>query len=102
MIVLGRFDIAYATSAMNRFNMSPREGLMKAVKKILAISQDFLTGRIIVDTTYPDHSIYPVEENPNWKDFYPDDEEEIPNDLPMSKGTKVRMTVYVDADHAHD
>jgi hypothetical protein len=29
-------------------------------------------------------------------------EEEIPNDLPMSKGPKVRMTVYVDADHAHD
>jgi hypothetical protein len=24
------------------------------------------------------------------------------NDLPMSKGPKVRMTVYVDADHAHD
>ena len=25
IIVLGRFDIAYATSAMSRFNMSPRE-----------------------------------------------------------------------------
>jgi hypothetical protein len=37
-----------------------------------------------------------------WKDFYLDAEEEIPNDLPMSKGTKFRMTVYVDVDHAHD
>jgi hypothetical protein len=35
-------------------------------------------------------------------EFYPDAEEEIPNDLPVSKGPKVRMTVYVDADHAHD
>jgi hypothetical protein len=26
IIVLGRFDIAYATSAMSRFNMLPREG----------------------------------------------------------------------------
>jgi hypothetical protein len=26
----------------------------------------------------------------------------IPNDLPTPKGPKVRMTVYVDADHAHD
>jgi hypothetical protein len=25
MIVLGRFDVAYATSAMSRFNMLPRE-----------------------------------------------------------------------------
>ena len=28
--------------------------------------------------------------------------EEIPNDLPQEKGKPVRMTVYVDADHAHD
>jgi hypothetical protein len=31
--VLGRFDIAYATSAMSRLNMSPREGHKKAVKE---------------------------------------------------------------------
>jgi hypothetical protein len=36
LIVLGRFDIAYATSAMNRFNMSPRGGHLKAAKRILA------------------------------------------------------------------
>jgi hypothetical protein len=61
--VLGRFDIAYATSAMSRFNMSPREGHMKAVKRSLP------KGRLVVDTTYPNHSIYPVEDHPNWKDF---------------------------------
>jgi hypothetical protein len=36
IIVLGRFDIAYATSAMSRFNMLPREGHLKAVKRILS------------------------------------------------------------------
>jgi hypothetical protein len=35
-------------------------------------------------------------------EFYPDTEEEIPNDLPNSKGLKVRVTVFVDADRAHD
>jgi hypothetical protein len=30
IIVLGRFDIAYATSAMSRFNMLTREGHLKA------------------------------------------------------------------------
>jgi hypothetical protein len=35
IIVLSRFDIAYATSAMSRFNMLPREGHLKAVKRIL-------------------------------------------------------------------
>jgi hypothetical protein len=34
--------------------------------------------------------------------FYPDAEEEIPNNLPISKGPKVQMSIYVDADHAHD
>jgi hypothetical protein len=35
-IVLGRFDIAYATSAMSRFNMLPTEGHLKVVKRILS------------------------------------------------------------------
>jgi hypothetical protein len=30
IIILGRFDIAHATSFISRFNMSPREGHMKA------------------------------------------------------------------------
>jgi hypothetical protein len=75
---------------------------MKAVKRILAYLKTFPKGRVIADITYPDHSIYPVKDHPNWRDFYADAGEEIPNDLPVSKGLKVRMTVYVDADHAHD
>ena len=63
---------------MGRFSVSPREGCLKAVERILAYLKNFPKGRIIVDTTYPDHSNYPVEEHPNWKDFYPDAEEEIP------------------------
>jgi hypothetical protein len=35
-------------------------------------------------------------------EFYPDAGEEIPNNLPPEKGPRVRITVYVDADHEHD
>jgi hypothetical protein len=35
-------------------------------------------------------------------EFYPDAGEEIPKDLPPEKGPRVRMTVYIDADHVHD
>jgi hypothetical protein len=35
-------------------------------------------------------------------EFYPDAGEEIPKDLLPEKGPRVRMTVYVDADHVHD
>ena len=50
----------------------------------------------------PDHSIFSIQYHQNWKDFYPEAQEEIPNDLPSPKGPKVRMTVYVDVDYAHD
>jgi hypothetical protein len=102
MIVLDRFDIAYATSAMSRFNMLPREGHLKAVKKILSYLKTFPKGRVIIDTSYPDHSVYPVEDHSNRMGFYPDAEEEIPRDLPPEKGPRVRMTVYADVDNAHD
>jgi hypothetical protein len=44
IIVLGRFDIAYATSAMSRLNMLPREGHLKAVKRILSYLKTFPNG----------------------------------------------------------
>jgi hypothetical protein len=102
IIVLGRFDTAYATSAISRFNMLPRKGHLKAVKKILSNLKTFPKGRLIIDTSYPDHSVYPVEDHSNWMEFYPDASEDIPKDLPPENVPRVRMTVYVDADHAHD
>ena len=34
--------------------------------------------------------------------MYPDAVEEIPQDAPVPKGTPVRVTIFVDADHARD
>jgi hypothetical protein len=61
IIVLGRFDITYATSAMSRFKMLPREGHLKVVKTILSYLKTFPKERVIIDTSYPEHSVYPVE-----------------------------------------
>jgi hypothetical protein len=46
--------------------------------------------------------VYPVEDHSNCMEFYLDASEEIPKDLPPEKGPRVRMTVYVNADHVHD
>jgi hypothetical protein len=86
IIILVRFDIAYNTSTMKRFNMLPREGHLKAVKRILFYVKTFPKGRVIVDTSYPDHSMYPVEDHLNWMEFYPYDGEEFPNNIPPEKG----------------
>jgi hypothetical protein len=82
--------------------MLPREGHLKAVKRILSYLKTFPKGRVIIDTSYPEHSMYPVEDHSNWMEFYPDAGEEIPKDLPPEKGPRVRITVHADADHAHD
>jgi hypothetical protein len=87
---------------MSRFDMLPREGHLKAVKRILSYLKTIPKGRVIIDTSYPDHSVYPVDDHSNWMELYPDAGEEIPKDLPAEKGPRVRMTIYVDADHAHD
>jgi hypothetical protein len=102
IIVLGRFDIEYATSAMSRFNMLPREEHLKAVKRILSYLKTFQKGRVIIDSSYSDHSMFPVEDHSNWMEFYPGANEEILKDLPPEKRPRVRMTVFVDSDHAHD
>jgi hypothetical protein len=71
--------------------MAPREGHLKTVKIILAYLKTFSKGRLLIDTTYPDHSAYAVEDHTIWKDFYPDAEEEIPSDIPMVKVSKTAL-----------
>ena len=38
--------------------------------------------------------------NCNWKELYPDAEEDVPTDMPEPRGKPVIMSTFVDADHA--
>ena len=58
-------------------------------------------GKIICDSSYPHYSKYKSEDHDNWKDFYPDAEEDIPPDLPNQYGKPLRITCYVDVDQTH-
>ena len=49
VIVLGRFDILYATSRLSRFNMEPRKGHFDDLIRIPGYPQ----GRIIFNPNYP-------------------------------------------------
>ena len=102
-ITLGRFNIYYATNTLSRFMQAPRSGHLAAAERILGYLKTYYKGRIIYDTSYLQHDLFiPEEEHLNWKEFYPDAEEQITPNTPEPKGKKVRVTVYVDADHAHD
>ena len=105
MITLGRFDINYATNALSRYSMAPREGHLSAMLRVFGYLKKYFRSKILIDTSYPDHSQYPEVEY-NWQEFYPDAEEDIPPDSPEANGQaygkKARITCYVDSDHAHD
>ena len=104
LVTLGRFDVAYATNTFSRFSMQPREGHLKGIIRVFGYLKRYNKGKILIDPNYPDHSGYPTPEYDNWREFYPEAEEHIPDlkDIPDPLGPMVRMTVYKDADHAHD
>lgn len=75
------------------------------MSRVFGYLKFFDKGKLLVDASYPDHSKYP-EVDYNWTEFYPDAEEDIPDDVPQltdpASAKKARITCYVDADHAHD
>ena len=103
-MTLGRFDIAHAVNAYSRFSMAPRQGHLEGMIRVFGYLKKWPKGTIIIDPKYPDHAQFDVADYDNWKEFYPDVEEMVPKDdeRPKPKGPKVRITVYKDADHAHD
>ena len=102
IITLGRFDVSYATNVLSRFSMAPREGHLTNAKRVLGYLKSSAKGKLIFDTGFPDHSQYNIEDHANWDEMYPDAIEDLPPEAPKPKGKPVRLTVYVDANHAHD
>ena len=104
LITLGRFDIAYSVNSFSRHSMAPRQGHLNGIIRVFGYLKKHWGARIMIDPNYPKHSVYPTPECDNWKEFYPDAEEHISNevDTPTPKGLPVRFTCFKDADHAHD
>ena len=52
----------------------------------------------MVDAGYRDNSAFNINEF----EFYPDAEKELSNNMPTPFGKATQITVYVNANHAHD
>ena len=104
LVTLGRFDIAYAVNCYSRFSMATRQGHMDGMIRVFGYLKKFDKGTIVIDPKYPDHSQFDTADYDHWREFYPDAEEMIPDasERPVPLGPKVRITVYKDADCAHD
>ena len=102
VVTLGRFDVAYATSNLARYSIQPREGHLIALKRVFGYLRTFPSGETLVNTRKMDHSEYKSELPPAWTEFYPDAGEVIPTNAPEPLKMEGQITIYVDADHAHD
>ena len=91
LITLGRFDVHYATNTLSRFGMAPREGHMKAAIKVLSYLKTFPKGRILFDTSYPQHHSIDTDDA-DWIEWYPDAEEELPANMPEPKMKMARLS----------
>jgi hypothetical protein len=64
----------------------------------------FETIQEMINPNYPNHKQFVMLNYNNWKEYYPDVEEMIPDskDTPSPCSLAIRITIYQDADHAHD
>ena len=102
-IMLGRFDIAYATSTLARYTMAPREGHFEAMERVFGYLSHHADCHIPIDIQEPSGQ---KEANMSygfdWVEFYPDAVENIPDYMLPPKGKEAKLTGYLDADHARD
>ena len=107
-VELGRIDINTEVSMLSQHQCLPREGHLDAIYRIFwYLKTKTIRGheaRIIFDpsTMNTDENLFSSSPNgtDDWKDFYPDAEELIPMNMPKPQGFSVKISCYVDADHA--
>ena len=99
MIELGRIDIITEVSALSAFQVQPREGHLEACYHIFAYLRKhphFAMVQHPVKIDMNDNRFVKAD----WTDFYGDVKEEIPEDAPEPLGEPIKITAFVDADHA--
>jgi hypothetical protein len=106
VVVIGRIDVAQATSSLTRFTACPRKGHLDRVLRVFGYLKKRPNRRIVVDSRDP---IYKGGEDAMALDFtkelasnYPDAAEEIDVNLPEPLIDEMEITAFVDSDHAHD
>jgi hypothetical protein len=62
----------------------------------------FQKGKILIDSGYQDNLSFVANEYDNWNEFYPNAQEQMPDNMPTPLGKIACITAYINADHAHN
>ena len=95
-------DILYEVSCLSSHLAMPRVGHMEAVYNIFGYISKHLDSTIVFDDMEvgaPEHDFA----HEDWSDsIYGEGPEQLPSNMPEPLGKGIRMSVFVDADHAGD
>ena len=103
IVQLGRIDICYATQALGRYTHAPREGHMKAMRKLFGFLKSNPRRFICVNpediTGYPDR---PDNQMAGMRKAYPWAHEERSTREPKPLGKGCQLSMLSDASHGSD
>lgn len=102
-VELGRINIFLETSLLSQHQAMPREGHLEAVCHIFACLKQHVNGRRIAHDAKCveiDESCFATDAD--WTDFCGDVQEEMPPKMPKARGNSVKISAFVDVDHASD
>jgi hypothetical protein len=98
-VELGRIDICCEVSMLASYLAAPRQGHLEAIMHLFSYLDRHERSHLVFNPSYP--PIVPAQTH-DWTDFYRDVKIEKPQDMPEPRGKQVKMTTFVDSDHAGD
>lgn len=99
-VELGRFDILTEVSMLSQYQASPRTGHLEALYLIFHFLSKNPFKRVVFDPNKPQVDDRYFNRDADWTEFYGQVIEEDPPHMPEPLGRSVKVTAFVDADHA--
>ena len=102
--VIGRLDICFAVSPLSRFSTNPRQDHLTLALHVMGYMKKYPNRRIVIDSNPMtiDDELRNRNFDPDFLDDYKDPEEDLDPNLPEPFGRELEITMFFDADHAHD
>ena len=105
-VVIGRFDVAFATASLSRFSSCPRKGHLTRVLRVFGYLKGKPNLQLICDSRDPlfqdEGGALDIDYTELLKDQYPWAREEVDANIPTPLIEEITITCFVDSDHSHD
>jgi hypothetical protein len=102
MITLGRFNVGTLVMTMSGFQIAPREGHIKRLRRICGHLAHFSNGCIRIKMEKPDYSGL-SEYDQDWlRSVYGDVKEALPKNCPEPRGKSICTTTHKDGNLYHN